>query len=68
MLNNTRNAHRMGGKMDEKWTGPYEVVKSLSRGCYKLKATNGKVLKKSYNSTGSMRNGCTFVWNSKNEN
>ena len=47
MLKNMRNAHRMGGKMNEKWTGPYE---SLSRGCYKLKATNRKVLKKSYNS------------------
>ena len=50
MLKNMRNAHQMGGKMDEKWAGPYEVVESLSRGCYKLKATNGKVLKKSYNS------------------
>ena len=49
MLKNMKNAHRMGGKMDEKWTGPYEVVESLSRGCYKLKATSGKVLK-SYNS------------------
>ena len=32
MLKNMRNAHRMGGKMDEKWTWPYEVVESLSGG------------------------------------
>ena len=41
-----RNSHWMGGKMDTKWQGPYEVVQSLSKGRYKLKSSN--ILIKAY--------------------
>ena len=44
-----KNQHRMGGKLDDHWTGPYEVIEKLSKGHYYLKAVEGKVLKKLYN-------------------
>ena len=50
MLKNMRNSHRMGGKLDKKWIGPYEVVESLSNGCYRLKSSDGSIFKKAYNS------------------
>ena len=34
---------RKGGKMDYKWLGPYTIVKSLGKGLYALKATDGSV-------------------------
>ena len=39
----------MGGKLDEKWTGPYKVVEKLSKGRYRLKTNKAKLLKKLYN-------------------
>ena len=50
MLKNMQNSHRMGGKLDKKWLGPYEVVESLSKGRYRLKSSDGSILKKAYNS------------------
>ena len=40
----------MGGKLDKKWLGPYKVVESLSKGRYRLKSSDGSILKKAYNS------------------
>ena len=39
----------MGGKLEEKWDGPYEIVEKLSKGRYQLKSSKGTVLKKLYN-------------------
>ena len=50
LLKNMRNSHQMGGKLDEKWKRPYEVVESFSKGRYKLKSLKGCILKKAYNS------------------
>ena len=49
MLKNMRNSHRMGRKLDKKWLGPYEVAESLSKGFYRLKSSDGSILKKVYN-------------------
>ena len=37
LLKVMKNQHRMGGKLDDRWTGPHEVVEKLSKGCYCLK-------------------------------
>ena len=44
-------SHRMGGKLDYAWMGPYTVVDVLPKGRYRLRGSNGLVLKKIYNST-----------------
>ncbi|XP_064406458.1 uncharacterized protein LOC135351399 [Halichondria panicea] len=49
MLKNMANSHRMGGKMDCTWKGPYIVHKILDKGRYELQSGSGKVLKKCYN-------------------
>ena len=50
LLRNMKNSHRMGGKMDEKWNGPYIVAEKLSKGRYQLRSQDGFVLKKLYSS------------------
>ena len=45
-----RHNHRMGGKLDARWNGPYTVVAKLSKGRYQLQSKNGFVLKKLYSS------------------
>ena len=45
-----RHNHRMGGKLDVRWNGPYTVVAKLSKGRYRLQSQNGGVLKKLYSS------------------
>ena len=37
LVKNMKNTHRMGGKLDIRWTGPYEVVKDCGKMLYKLK-------------------------------
>ena len=32
-----KNQHWMGGKLDDRWTGPYEVLEKMSKGRYCLK-------------------------------
>ena len=46
LLKNMRHNHRMGGKLDVRWNGPYTVVAKLSKGKYQLQSKNGGVLKK----------------------
>ena len=51
LLKNMPNSRQwMGGKLDEKWQGPYEVVENLSTGRYKLKLSKSCILKKACNS------------------
>ena len=45
LLKNMKNSHRMGGKMDPKWIGPYSVIERVSKGRYKLCSLSGKELK-----------------------
>ena len=45
-----KNSHRMGGKLDSKWDGPYTVNEKLSKGRYHLRSKHGVVLKKLYSS------------------
>ena len=46
LLKVMKNTHRMGGKLDIRWTGPYEVVSDCGKMRYKLKSmTTEKVLK-----------------------
>ena len=48
---NMANSHRMGGKMDAKWHGPYEVEEITEKGLYRLKCMkSGKVLKQGFSS------------------
>lgn len=61
---NMKNKHRMGGKLDEKWLGPYVVCGVTDYGNYKLQCLTSKnVLKqqipvsqlKSYNQRVSLK-------------
>lgn len=48
---NMANSHRMGGKMDPRWFGPYEVDNITKKGLYQLKCVrNGKLLKQVFSS------------------
>ena len=38
----------MGGKLEAKRKGPYEVIQAMSKGCYQLKAESGKIMSKLY--------------------
>ena len=49
LMKNNKNVHRMGGKLEDRWMGPYEIVKCLEKGRVKLKnLQSGKVLKNTY--------------------
>ena len=46
LVMNMKNTHRMGGKLDIRWIGPYKVVKDCGKMRYKLKSRKaGNVLK-----------------------
>ena len=49
MLKNMANSHRMWGKMDCTWKGPYTIKEVVGKGRYQLKSKDGRVLKKLYN-------------------
>ncbi|KAJ8395716.1 hypothetical protein AAFF_G00029530 [Aldrovandia affinis] len=36
-IKNSQRIHRLGSKLEPRWTGPYTVVESLSKGHVKLK-------------------------------
>lgn len=48
-LKNMANSHRMGGKMDPVYIGPYTVAETLDKGRYRLQRADGTTLKKLYN-------------------
>ena len=41
-----KHSHRMGGKLEERWKGPFEVVKIMPKGRYQLKSQSGTILAK----------------------
>ena len=50
LLKNMKNSHRMGGKLDVKWDGPYTIEAKLNKGRYQLRSKTGFVVKKLYSS------------------
>ena len=49
-MKNMHNVSRVGGKLDERWVGPYTVEEFLKKGVYRLENGSGKVLSSSVNS------------------
>ena len=45
LKSNARNSHRMGGKLEKPWLGPYIINQDLGKGRYCLKTLEGKPLK-----------------------
>ena len=43
------NTHRMGGKLDDAYLGPYTVTEVVDKGRYQLQNESGEKLKKLYN-------------------
>ena len=37
LIRDNKRKKRKGGKLDYRWLGPYEIVKSLGKGLYSLK-------------------------------
>lgn len=63
LMKNNKNVHRMGGKLEDKWLGPYEIVKCLDKGRVKLKnLQSGKTLKNTYHAVNLK------IYNSADEN
>ena len=51
LMRNSRNDSRKGGKMDQRWLGPYKIAEDLGKGVFKLKnPSSGHILKKTVNS------------------
>ena len=48
-LKNMSNTHRIGGKLDKAYLGPYTVAEVVDKGRYQLQNESGKKLKKLYN-------------------
>ena len=46
---NTRQKQRKGGKMDDRWLGPYSINRCIGKGVYELKNMKGAVLKTKVN-------------------
>ena len=42
---NSKNKHRMGGKLDIRWTGPFIISEDLGKRMFRLKTLAGKTLK-----------------------
>lgn len=51
LVENTYQKERKGGKLEEKYKGPYEIHKSLGKGVYELMSMDGKILKTKHNIT-----------------
>ena len=49
LLENSKQKERKGGKLQERWLGPYSISRSLGKGLYELKTLNGSVMKKKAN-------------------
>ena len=44
LLKNMKNSHRMEGKLDERWIGPYEIEEIVKKGVYRLRNAKGELL------------------------
>lgn len=51
LVENTYQKERKGGKLEDKYKGPYKINKSLGKGVYELINSNGKILKSKHNIT-----------------
>lgn len=50
LLRNSQRDGRKGGKLQQRWLGPYKVQESVGKGVYKLlNPSTGKALKKVVN-------------------
>ena len=38
LMKNMKNSHRMGGKLNPRWTGPYTILEVKPKGLYQLKS------------------------------
>lgn len=63
LITNNKNVHRIGGKLEDKWLDPYEIVSCLDKGRVQLEnLQSAKTLKIPYHSVNLK------VYNSGNEN
>ena len=44
-MENTQQKQRKGGKLCDRWLGPYTVNRNLGKGVYELRNSSGRVLK-----------------------
>ena len=49
LVENSQQKERKGGKLTDRWLGPYTINRNLGKGVYELKSSSGKLLKKKYN-------------------
>ena len=49
LVENTAQKIRKGGKLEDKWLGPYKINREIRSGAYALETIDGKLLKKSCN-------------------
>ena len=49
LVENSQQKERKGGKLTDRWLGPYTINRNLRKGVYELKRSSGKLLKKKYN-------------------
>ncbi len=51
LVENTAQKQRKGGKLHDKWLGPYKINREIHSGVYALETIDGKLLKSSCNTT-----------------
>ena len=44
-MENTQQKQRKGGKLCDRWLGPYTINRNLGKGVYELRNSSGRVLK-----------------------
>ena len=49
LLENSRQKQRKGGKMDDRYTGPYIIHRHIGKGVYELRNSQGTILKQKVN-------------------
>ena len=49
LVRNSARDGRKGGKLEQRWLGPYTIAESLEKGRYILQNPSGRILKKTYN-------------------
>ena len=49
LVENTYQKERKGGKLEDKYKGPYKIHKALGKGVYELINADGKILKSKHN-------------------
>ena len=49
LVENTAQKQRKGGKLKDKWLGPYRINREICKGVYALESMDGKLMKQSCN-------------------